>query len=250
MTAVFAISSSATPAEEAGKPERLSDVLFYCSFAGTVTPAIQKGEKGATPSGQIEFTKGLMGQALLTGHSRYVSYPARGNINVAEGTVKFWVMPVDWKPGDNLFHHFFHVGLDSPPPEGMKDAKLFGFLLYKFSDWDDVLAYGMNNELTADHILTIPMGNNWGPKQWHQIAFTWDNQGASLYIDGDGTSRKYLREAPNLMTAESFVVGGPYFVENKTLTAINELYIYNRKLSAEEIGQMYKKELVEGVMKR
>ena len=38
------------------------------------------------------------------------------------------------------------------------------------------------------------------------------------------------------------IIGGPYFIENKTQTAIDELYIFNRKLSADEIARSYRLE--------
>jgi hypothetical protein len=244
----LALCPIAARADEPAKTEGRDNVLFYCSFNDTVHPTIQQGDKGVEPHGTVEFVKGFMGKAVLTGHSRFLVYPLKGNINITEGTIKFWVMPADWKIGDGQFHHFFRIV--GQQPEGVKDARPFDLILYKYSEWDDIVAYGMNGELTGAGMPQIPMDSSWAPKRWHQVAFTWNNQGASLYVDGVGKDRKYVHEPPNMFPSGSFLIGGPYFAENKTLTAINELYIYNRKLSAEEIGQMYKKELVEGVMKR
>lgn len=232
-----------------GKPAAgRDDILFYCSFNDTVTPEIQKGDKGVNATTPVEYTKGMKGKALVTGHAKNAVYPITDNINLTEGTIKLWVMPVDWKAGDNLFHHFFRI-LDQKL-EGQKDARTFDLVLYKFLEWDTVVAYGMSGELTSANLLQIPMEDRWTPKKWHQIGFTWDNQGACLYVDGKGKHQNYLRGAPDALVAESFVVGGPYFVENQTSTAIDELTIYDRKLSDKEMDDLYRTELIEGAMQR
>ena len=228
--------------KEDGKP----DILFYCSFDGTIKPEIQAGEEGYKGTDPAEFTKGLKGKALVTGNSKNAIYSLKGNINITEGTIKFWVMPIDWNADENLFHHFLRI--PEPRPEQKKGVRVFDLLLYKYIDKSEVLAFGMGDELTNTGIITIPLDKTWSPGNWHQIAFTWDSKGATLYADGVGKSQRYFVGPPDTLIAQTFTVGGPYFVENKTLTAIDELYILSRKLSDQEINQAYKTELVEGVM--
>jgi hypothetical protein len=43
------------------------------------------------------------------------------------------------------------------------------------------------------------------------------------------------------LVSDSIVVGGPYFVGNKTMTAIDELCIYKHKLTAQEILEAYQR---------
>jgi hypothetical protein len=40
---------------------------------------------------------------------------------------------------------------------------------------------------------------------------------------------------------KSFIVGGPYFIENATRTALDELRLYSRCLSADEIESAYRR---------
>jgi hypothetical protein len=230
-----------------GNSGQSSDILLACSFDGTVQPEIQKGDKGFRTSAPPEYVKGFQGKALVTGHARNVVFPAAGNLDLNRGTIKLWVMPIDWKVGDNLFHHFFRV-LETGSPA--KDVRAFDLLLYKFLDIDAVLAFGMAGELTSANILQIPMEASWKPNRWHQIAFTWDREGAALYVDGQGKTQKYLRGPPDRLTAGQLIVGGAYFAENKTRTAIDELTIYGRKLTSHEIDQLYKTELIESAMRR
>jgi hypothetical protein len=104
-----------------------------------------------------------------------------------------------------------------------------------------VVAYGMG-ELQGQGLLNIPMDKTWSPGHWHQIAFAWDREGAHLYVDGEEAGRTYESGAPNVLAAPHFVLGGPYFVANETLTAMDELVIFNRRLSAAEIKALYRAE--------
>ncbi len=248
MVLTAGLMASTVWAQTSSKPDPAKDILFYCPFDGTLEPSVQKGEKGFDGTTPPEFIPRLKGgKALVTSHSKNATYPVKGNLNLAEGTIKFWVMPIDWTGDENLFHHFFRV-LESGA-ESEKKARPFGLILYRFVDWKSVAAFGMAGELTGSNILLIPMADTWVPKQWHQIVFAWDTDAASLYVDGEGRTRRYLQGPPDTLTAERFVVGGPYFIENKTRTAIDELYILDRKRSADEVKQTYKVELAEGLMR-
>ena len=224
------------------------DVLFYAPFDGSAEAQVQRGETGVTVAVPPEFVKGFKGKALVTAHTRSAVYPAAGNIMLDEGTIVLWVMPMDWTGDQELFHHFFRV-LAEPVPDRPK-ARVFDLILYRYLDTPAVMAYGLAGELACDGIRTVPMDESWAPGKWHQIAFTWDKEGATLYVDGVGSHRKYLQGPPDTMYARTFLVGGAYFMPNDTRTAVDELTIYRRKYAGEEIKQMYKQDILESLMRK
>ena len=231
-------------------------VRAKATIRGTQTQQLRLIDAGGTPYGNQSFVAhfGLGDAPIYAGgarrlcHGRGAAFPLKGNINVAQGTIKLWVTPIDWKAGDGLFHHFFRIV--GQKPAANKTAREFELILYKFGEWDTVVAFGMADELTGSNLIEIPMDAMWKPKKWHQVVFTWDREGAALYVDAKGKTQKYLRGPPDALFAKSFIVGGPYFAENKTLTAIDELAIYARKLSAHEIDEMYRVEIIESAMLR
>jgi hypothetical protein len=203
------------------------------------------GEQGYKAVGDLQLVKGFKGQALVTSQTQGATFPIKGNLNVVAGTVKFWVMPMDWKIGDNQFHHLFCVGGSASSDPKMH---VFDFLLYKFYEWDTILVYGMSGELTAPNIPQLPMNDMWRPGRWHQIGFAWDSHGAALYVDGEVARRQYMQAAPTDLTTDNFRLGGPYFMANNSHTAIDELAIYNRRLSDQEMQALYRTELIEAMM--
>ena len=64
----------------------------------------------------------------------------------------------------------------------------------------------------------------------------------TLYVDGRRAAHQFLCGGPDSLTAESFIVGGPYFVANKTRTAIDELRLYSRALTADAIAAAYRQQ--------
>lgn len=237
----------AAPCLAQDQPAPPSDVLFSCAFDGSVKPEITHNSGEPQPRGELQFMKGFQGQAFVTSHTQGCAWPIKDNLNVSAGTIKLWVMPIDWQVGDGQFHHWFRVvgeqGAD-------KTVRPFDILLYKFFEWDTALAYGMCGELTGSNSIQLPMDHLWAPKRWHQIAFTWDATGASLYMDGEGKRQAFLQGPPNAIVTDVFSVGGPYFRENASHTAIDELAIYNRKLSDQEIEALYREELIQSAMGR
>ena len=75
--------------------------IFYCNFDDTATPVIAEGKKTFKAETAPEFRPGLKGKALLIGMDNKkvrhgVSYPHEKNLNWKQGTISFWVQPVNW----------------------------------------------------------------------------------------------------------------------------------------------------------
>jgi len=213
------------------------EVLLYASWDGTTAPEVQRGAGEAAASLDPQYTEGRRGMALVIGHQRFVNYPAAGNVKLAAGTISFWVKPLNWNVNQQLFHHF--VSVQSDPADLPPEARPFSVLLYRFRDWDMVLAYGMQQWLAGEGLLEMVMDETWVPSQWHHVAFTWDQTEQTLSVDGRHATRKYEGKAPDVLNAASIKVGGPYYQGNEALTALDELRIYSRVLSPAELGQLY-----------
>ena len=87
-------------------------VLFYVSFDGNgtavgtdhVSPDVRCG------NGKLNFQAGKRGKALRSGDGLGLPYYSpRGHVYPQQGSVEFWVCPLDWTPGDEKFHSFFQI---------------------------------------------------------------------------------------------------------------------------------------------
>jgi hypothetical protein len=88
-------------------------------------------------------------------------------------------------------------------------------------------------------IAQVPMGESWRPGAWNFVAFSWDSQGATLYVNGRSDRHRYKKSAPGAFDTDTFHLGGPYFQENDALTLMSDLSIYARALTDEEVQALH-----------
>ncbi|MFH0797552.1 MAG: LamG domain-containing protein [Candidatus Omnitrophota bacterium] len=206
------------------------DALFYLPFDGNGDPAIAKGDKGFTIVGKPTFTEGKAGKAAVLSSVDWFNYKTDGNISSAAGTLEMWLQPVDWHKDDNEYHHFLRLYGGS-----------WDVILYKHGESPSIYFYQGPSAQTKRTIAVGFMGKKWVPDVWHHVAVTWSDKGAAVYMDGklSGEVPLAIPLPPDDLTKGSMFIGGTYFVPNDTKTVVDELRIYSRVLSAEEIAAHY-----------
>ena len=111
ITALSLIITSTAPADT---------LLFHApydrGFSAETAAGNPKGELSVEEINMETITtflkQGIAGKALLTGilgeddHQKrlFCEYDAKNNISIKQGTISFWVKPIDWKPNDKDFH--------------------------------------------------------------------------------------------------------------------------------------------------
>jgi hypothetical protein len=228
-------------------------LLFRADFdAFSVTADYAGGGRESTtfknPSLQLRMWKGIdgKGNALALEKSERCAYPLDGNFNPKQGTVSFWVAPLNWKPGDHGFQWFFTA---SQPD--------FTMHVYKYV-WPNCLFFyisssripGDNKRLSAKvHIRD----EDWGENVWHKIDAVWDRTGMKLYVDGVLPKKvKWLDPVVHFTAPVDFpdAASGSIALNNEPSqreedkyqrTAFDNLRIYNRPLSSAEVYDEYAK---------
>jgi len=154
-----------------------------------------------------------------------VTFPVQGNFNPLRGTIMMWVRP-DWHgTRDDLYATFF----------GCKDWGL----IYKYTTQSYITFGWIKNDgyFEYGNIADI---SSWQPGEWHHLAVTYDATKAkqrALYLDGKKTSS---HEIPSFRKCEPvFFVGSSYGGTNPARAALDELAVFDRPLSDEEIAEAY-----------
>ena len=217
--------------EEGG--ENRGSVLFYSGFDSSKDADYAAGDPKAKfheGGGTLNADGlGFRGSALRTGDGEgYVEYSAIDNINAKEGTIEFWIYAQDWDHDDGNFHRFIDVRGDGQiffyirPPGA-------GEFVVKSTTKTASRAYGSN-----------PLKGKWS---WY--CMTWKpGQDLGFYIGGIRASGKAwthacsagsgpLPEPENLRHIYIGDFGGN--AARKARTLIDEVYIYDRALTREEV---------------
>lgn len=208
-----------------------SSVSFYAPFDGQFDAAMAAGESEASVTGEPRFIEGRVGQAVVVGNDNWVGYPLAGNMNPAQGSVEFWLMPVDWVGNNETDSHFF-VGASG-------NDRIY---IYKFARWRHFVVHIATDD--AAHYVSIkdvPIAR-WEPGQWHHAVVTWDQANTRIYLDGEPAAEASM-PSPIDDLGDTIYVGRelatPQFAAGET--AIDELRIYPRPLFPEEVRRAYQR---------
>ena len=225
-------------------------VLFYAGFDGTKDASWARGNgKAIERDGGGSLTGdgfGFIGSALRTGDGEgYVEYSAEGNINAEQGTIEFWMSAQDWEHKDGHFHRFIDVlggGAISFHlfPDGVKHFLVRTADTSEPAHWQDTGPH--SPELANRAYGCGPLQGKW---TWHAV--TWQKgRPLGLYTGGIKTSgESWIHNDSYAGGAKAPTPGkqtriliGDFGGEPKRRahTFIDELYIYDRALTREELS--------------
>ena len=243
LSAIFATAVFA--AEE----KKDSSLLFYASYDSYSANAdFAKGHKHTATASlrdlQLRMHAGVAGKgnALELSNRESASYFAPGNIDPRQGTVMLWAASKNWAPSNAKFQIFFHARLTGG----------WRLLIYKFIKPGYIrTALIYKNK---EYAINIPVKDvDWSPGKWHQLAVTWDNTRITFYMDGKKARQvQYTKNPLTFKAADfpakiekcNFVIGAGgigFSVNPEHKTAIDEVKIYNRMISPDEIRKEYEK---------
>ncbi len=76
--------------------------------------------------------------------------------------------------------------------------------------------------------------------EWHFAAATWDGENVNLYVDGKLDVSETLKKKPYTMLSGSFTIGVTNNKQKNSFDgSIDDVRVYKRSLSAEEIGDLF-----------
>ncbi len=184
--------------------------------------------------GEPGYVEGVAGQAIVVGGKARVTYPVGSCFRPAGGTVAAWVSPVDWTPKVPRFQF------------------LFGILNNDQAEHRDLLVDKPHSETTLRFLMRGggKVGQvfrpilSWRAGSWHHVAVSWGESAMRLYVDGRPAGQA---DAPPL-PADGWgtLVVGPVYPSwayvGEDRTAVDELALYDRALSAGEIAGLVRRQ--------
>jgi hypothetical protein len=217
--------------------EKRGGVLFYAGFDQSKDADYAAGNPKARDleGGGALCADGLgfRGAALRTGDGvGYVEYSAKGNINAKEGTIEFWMYAQDWEKDDGHLHRFIDVLGEGEitfyiRPPGVQE-----------------LVVRATNSPSSDSDNTA-FGCNPTKGRWSWFAVTWKEGGrlghylGSIRASGEGASHDCSPRTGKAPAPEKLLriligdFGG--IPTRQAHTLIDEVYIYDRALTREEV---------------
>lgn len=217
--------------------EKYADsISFYVNFDDdTVNPAMAGGEKILKmPPKDTGFAPGLFGKGLRFGRA---SYHCPGNMDFSKpGTLVYWMSPAaDW-PAEGKYPYLFPLiafpGGGSKIVQGRQNGdygKTRVYVNVETPDRKDWISNGISGG----------SGPEWTKGSWHMITFTWTPQSVGISIDGKPVHETTLKHPLANSEGDWFMFTTQFKDEGEHQTMIDEIMIFNRKLTDEELKNLY-----------
>ena len=225
-----------------------AEPVFTASFEENFTGITRNGNVEAKVSQQLLWETlqnllqpGVSGNAAVIGTSAdkeklyHAVYRNNGILSPREGTVSFYVKPLNWNGNDRDFHVLFQA---SGP-----DATL---IIYKYINSNNLMfLLGPSRPVNGKYLWSMAGTGikNWEAGAWHHVAAAYDSKTTELFVDGKRVS-KLNRKAIPQKDFTQFSAGAISPAQWKTpqgLTLLDELQIFDKKLSYGEIAALASK---------
>jgi hypothetical protein len=122
----------------------------------------------------------------------------------------------------------------------------YGFFIGKYSNSDSQFVIEMNN---ANSRIIVNVHTHYD-RQWHNLAFTVSIDGVwTLYLDGINQNISMTCQIPNINYTIGYVNKSAYSADQEWAGNMDDLRIYSKELSQEEVGKLFSlktKELIGG----
>lgn len=219
----------------------IEDILFYAPLDGSADPRFSVGEgkptkqiSGKIPNSPTEalWVPGVHGKAYLFGDiSIGFGYQREGNLDLHQGALELWVMPVNWN----------NTVTSSSLGFGMYGCQLYT-VFTPFQTPYLLTFYVLDIENRAQLIMVSePAPDMLRPEQWRHIVVNWKGQFYQIFVDGKLCRETIIAEGFEDIekkkpgSFEMFFLG--YNVGHPTV--MDEFYIYKRPLLPIEVKNAY-----------
>lgn len=158
------------------------NLLLLMSFENAYT-----GRQGEVASATgTTFVEGKFGQGVLFDDSDQMTVETADNLNLAQGSVSFWLRP-NWDGNDEAGYVFFEVGDDwFNRLRIMKDEANN----LRFMTWDANAEYDVSTNVAQ-----------WRAGEWHHVAVSWQGTQLALFVDCVEMDRTASANLPEQLAA-------------------------------------------------
>ncbi|RRJ97312.1 hypothetical protein Ga0100231_001780 [Opitutaceae bacterium TAV4] len=208
-------------------------ILFHLDFETGFTARAPNAPGGtialAQTTGTPTLVPGKRGQAAHFGPGQVLAYPATGNLDKTHGSLAVWLQaPQDGlgPAGSSDRHTLFR---EDGPYTGRNTNTLW--------IWQH-LGRGLRADMRdpRDRYIYMNTSATWKKGEWHHIVITWDNtRGTQAYVDGEWVAQSVATQWTPKPYERFFIGAADARGLHPWDAAIDELTIYDRELTEDEV---------------
>ncbi len=205
-------------------------LIFHVSFDGSLEADTAAGEKKPSKDKDVKLVEGRFGQGAEVKQAAQLYYPGGKNFSLKQGTVALWFKR-DKAWAANAFILFKAVG----GPDWNRNA------LYLMTTDHKQLRAWVWDANAEQKLIMSPNNIEYQAGQWYHLAATFTDGAVKIYIDGKeisyGTPADPMMEMPSA-EVKNIQFGSDYTPDSVADGVLDELRIYDRPLSADEVAKL------------
>lgn len=210
------------------------DLTFYAPLDGSAEASIAGGLKAATKENDIKFAEGKFGKGAEFTGKAVLNYSGDMNFNITAGTVAFWIKKNEKWSAKRAYTLFKAV-----VGPGWNRNSLFVMVTehneLRLWIWDD-----SQKQFIVMSNPQIPYAAN----EWHHVTATFKDGDTRLFVDGEEISYgPGVKPNPTIAmpsgVPKAIQFGSDYNEAGVLNGVMDELRIYKRALSPEEVRKLY-----------
>ncbi len=226
-----------------------AEITLEADFNEGVPNALSpRGVMPAFPPGKGEFkyAPGVVLHALAIQPGQTLSYKALGYVDTRQGTLSFWIQPVDWGNQYDQFVPIFCLGKEA----GNGWSYIFYYNKNKGAD-HGMLSFrsycvGKEYDITEEQSLGGQGKGKLAKGQWTHVVLTWNSQENKLYLDGKQVGRYYYGLTVTMPPLDDkdrlwFMPASFWHNQCNHTTLLDEVKVYSKALNDDEVLSLYKK---------
>ena len=203
-------------------PRPAADLLLNLSFEDTISDLSDSQLPVSWGNGEGEFVDGIEGKALSLSGGKYLIIDDTGDIlgGKNEFTLSFWVKKIN-------------ISSETRTYIIQKGNAVFQVIYYDNS--------AVQGRVTADSLGSVEDWHQLNNTSWHQIVLVYNGnlqeETFKLFVDGENNPLNYqATEGAVSSSTESIYIGSDRFGTNSPDMVIDELRLFDKALSKDEIS--------------
>ncbi|HBC89014.1 MAG TPA: hypothetical protein DCZ94_18905 [Lentisphaeria bacterium] len=207
-------------------------LTFYAPLDGSADATLAVGSKTPAVNKETKFVEGKFGQGVELKDKAQLYYSGDMNFNISEGTVAFWVKRYEkWSGGKKSYILF-----KSAVANWNKSS-----LYLTVTEWGQLRAWVFPDDGKQSMIMS-PNGIPYVGNEWYHMAMTYKDGSVKIYVNGAEISYGAEKSDPMIVMPTGIpkhIQFGCDYDGAKLNGVMDELRIYKRVLSADEIKKLY-----------
>lgn len=207
-------------------------LIFYAPLNGKYEALKANGQKTPLVQKNTSFVEGKFGQGALLKDNAQLYYSGKENFNINEGSAAFWV-----KRNEKWSNKRAFIIFKSIAGKGWNQSSIY----FSVTNWNELSLKVFDDAKKSSQSMSqnnVPYRAN----EWLHLAITFKDGSLRIFVNGKEISYKTkcdpMMDMPTGLS-KYIQFGSDYTPKAVFDGVMDELRIYNRVLSPEEIASLY-----------